>query len=290
VVRRDEVPSEILTASWRARVFPDQGEHACGVDLRAYTVAAAENLRERLRRHDVFVPGLTKWGDPRAGLLAGRAWQIARPQVCRDLGLSVHPGPDLDTWMARCDSAYRQLADGLGDNPAVRIEDRDGKPRLVLTGLDALDEPASLKALRAEVNARMPVADLPEVILEVHAWTGSLHEFTHLSGATARAEDLITSVAAVLTAAACNVGMESVSRPGEPALSRDRLFWVEQHYVRADTLTAANARLVDYHSQLDLAQAWGGGELASADGLRFVVPVRTMRFMQKLGACQPGAR
>jgi TnpA family transposase len=122
----------------------------------------------------------------------------------------------------------------------------------------------------------MPVADLPEVILEVHAWTGSLHEFTHLSGATARAEDLITSVAAVLTAAACNVGMEPVSRPGEPALSRDRLFWVEQHYVRADTLTAANARLVDYHSQLDLAQAWGGGELASADGLRFVVPVRTI--------------
>jgi hypothetical protein len=43
----------------------------------------------------VFVAGLSKWGDPRAGLLAGRAWQIARPKVCRDLGLSAHPGPDL---------------------------------------------------------------------------------------------------------------------------------------------------------------------------------------------------
>ena len=27
---------------------------------------------------------------------------------------------------------------------------------------------------------------------------------------------------------------------------------------------------------LSLAQAWGGGEVASADGLRFVVPVRTI--------------
>ena len=29
-------------------------------------------------------------------------------------------------------------------------------------------------------------------------------------------------------------------------------------------------------SQLELAQIWGGGEVASADGMRFVVPVRTV--------------
>ncbi|OZY26467.1 hypothetical protein CJF40_19465 [Pseudomonas lundensis] len=29
-------------------------------------------------------------------------------------------------------------------------------------------------------------------------------------------------------------------------------------------------------SQLELAQVWGGGEVASADGIRFVVPVRTV--------------
>ena len=49
-----------------------------------------------------------------------------------------------------------------------------------------------------------------------------------------------------------------------------------QNYVRAETLVAANARLVDYQATIPLAQAWGGGEVASADGLRFVVPVRTL--------------
>jgi TnpA family transposase len=34
--------------------------------------------------------------------------------------------------------------------------------------------------------------------------------------------------------------------------------------------------LVDAQSKLTLAQAWGGGEVASADGLRFIVPVRTI--------------
>jgi TnpA family transposase len=61
-----------------------------------------------------------------------------------------------------------------------------------------------------------------------------------------------------------------------PALRRSRLSWVKHNYVRAETLTAANARLVAAQNGITLAQAWGGGEVASADGLRFVVPVRTM--------------
>lgn len=38
----------------------------------------------------------------------------------------------------------------------------------------------------------------------------------------------------------------------------------------------ASARLVDFQATLPLAQIWGGGEVASADGMRFVTPVRTI--------------
>ncbi|CAL22626.1 transposase (partial), partial [Yersinia pestis CO92] len=34
--------------------------------------------------------------------------------------------------------------------------------------------------------------------------------------------------------------------------------------------------LVDYQATLSLAQQWGGGEVASADGMRFVTPVKTI--------------
>ncbi|WP_420847178.1 Tn3 family transposase [Nonomuraea basaltis] len=37
-----------------------------------------------------------------------------------------------------------------------------------------------------------------------------------------------------------------------------------------------NATLVDYHATQEIVHPWGGGELASADGLRFVVPVKTI--------------
>lgn len=283
-IQPEEVPTGLLTSAWHRRVFPKKGDNAGGVDKLAYTVATVERLRDCLRRHEVFVPGLPKWGDPTAGLLSGQAWEKARSMVCRDLGLSAEPGVDTARWAATLDSSYKQLAAGLsGDddtlqNEWLRIErSPEGKERLVLTGLEKLDEPASLTALRADVDSRIPIVDLPEALLEVHSWTGCLDAFTHVSGdVPSRKEDMIKTIAAVLVAQAMNVGMRPMVNEKEPALALDRLFWAEQNYLRAATLTAANATLVDYHSAQEIVQTWGGGELASADGLRFVVPVKTI--------------
>src|SRR3954470_12291353 len=84
------------------------------------------------------------------------------------------------------------------------------------------------------------------------------------------------SLCAVLLAEACNTGFEPLVRPDTPALRRTRLSWVRQNYLRAETLTRANAALVAAQTRISLTQAWGGGEVASADGLRFVVPIRTI--------------
>jgi hypothetical protein len=61
-----------------------------------------------------------------------------------------------------------------------------------------------------------------------------------------------------------------------PALREARLRYVAQRYLRPETLAAANARIVDVHAKLPPAERWGGGEVASIDGLRFVVPRRTI--------------
>ena len=73
-----------------------------------------------------------------------------------------------------------------------------------------------------------------------------------------------------------NTGFEPLVRLDVPALRRARLSWVKQNFLRAETLTAANAALVSAQNAVPLARSWGGGEVASADGLRFVVPVRTI--------------
>ena len=130
--------------------------------------------------------------------------------------------------------------------------------------------------LRDDVQALLPRVDLPQLLLEIHLQTGFLDEFTHISEGNARVDDLHTSLCAVLVAEACNIGLDPLARHDVPSLTRSRLSWVQQNYIRAETLTAANAKLVDAQSEIPLALEWGGGEVASADGLRFVVPVRTI--------------
>ena len=98
----------------------------------------------------------------------------------------------------------------------------------------------------------------------------------HASEGGARADDVATSICAVLLAEACNTRVEPLIRLDRPPLRRSRLSWVRQNYIRAETLTRANAALVAAQNRVPLARSWGGGNVASADGLRSVVPIRTI--------------
>jgi hypothetical protein len=152
--------------------------------------------------------------------------------------------------------------------------------RLTLLGLDKADEPPSLITLRQQVQALLPRVDLPEVLLEIDARTGFTTEFTHISERAARVSDLGVSLCAVLLAEACNIGLKLSQTPHPPGCPspdlRPTCVGAAKLSAETETLTRANARLVDAQPLIPLAQAWGGGEVASADGLRFVVPVRTM--------------
>jgi TnpA family transposase len=268
----DDVPLEIVGKAWQRHVLGEDG----GVDAHAYIFCVLDELQTALRRRDVFVTPSWRYADPRAGLLDGAEWEATRPIICRTLALSANPEPTLQALTDELDRTYRAVAARLPDNPAVRFDTTGEHPELVLTPLDKMDEPASLVALREKAIALLPRVDLPEMILEIATRTGFTDTFTHLSERTARAADLHISVCAVLMAEACNTGLEPLIRGDVPALKRDRLSWVDQNYIRDDTLTAANAMLVAAQSRLSLANLWGGGEVASADGMRFVVPVRTV--------------
>ena len=199
-----------------------------------------------------------------------------RPQVCRARGRRERPEPELPARADQLAAAYQHTATHLPTNAAVRLESQNGRDRLILTGRDQLDEPPSLIARRDQVQALLPRVDLPEVLLEIDARTGFTTALTHISERGARVNDLGVSRCAVLLAEACNIGLAPLIRPDVPALTCNRLVWVPQNSLRAETLIRANARLVDAQTLIPLAQSWGGGEVASADGLRFVVPIRTM--------------
>ena len=264
----------VVTPSWEPHV---RDRETGTVDRAAYACCVLDRLRVGLRRRDVYTPGSVRWGDPRAELLSPETWEQRREQACEDLALDTDPARVVANLAQTLASAWRRTADGMPNNPDLRIEHRDGADRIVVTPLDAVEEPASLVELRGLVEALLPEVEIADLPLEVHGWTGFLDEYTHISGAPSRAAGLVESLSALLVSEACNVGLTPVVDEDYPPLTRDRLNWTAHNYFRSATHAAASTRLFDYHADLDLARdAWGGGEMASADGMRFVIPVATI--------------
>lgn len=270
-VKTTDVPLALVKGGWEKRI-----DHSGLLSRPAYTLCVLEHLQLALKRRDVYVPRSPKFSDPRLRLLSGETWSAIKGEVCRSLNLDPDPQVELARLSAQLEAGYHLLASRLPENAAVTVEEHEGQSVLVLQEDEALPEPPSLKRLRDAVADLMPRLDLPDLLLEVHGWTGFADAFTHLSEGRTRVSHLPVSVCAVLLAEACNVGLDAVVQPEVEALRRGRLTWVDQHYLRSETIASANAHLVDFQSTIPTVAQWGGGQVASVDGLRFRVPIKSI--------------
>ncbi|MFI5809075.1 Tn3 family transposase [Streptomyces sp. NPDC051561] len=275
-----EVDEKLVPAHWRKAVYANADLPQGAVDRDAYVVCVLEQLFGALRRRDVFASPSHRWSDPRARLLAGKGWDAVREDVLAGLSLDEDAERHLRELVDVLDATWKQMAERLeeaGPDAKISIEvQAGGRAKLNVEKLHALGEPKSLKWLRERVEKMLPKIDLPDLLFEVNGWTGFLDAFVHLGDGRTRMKDLARSMVALLVSEACNIGMTPVINPGYEALTRSRLVHVDQYYLRADTIAAANAALIEAQARVPIVQFWGKGLLASVDGLRFVVPTRTI--------------
>lgn len=205
-----EIDTSLLIGSWRRLVLSAPHLEPGTVDWKAYVFCVLEQFHRMLRRREVFAKNSSKWGDPRAKLLDGEAWEQARPAVLASLGLPEAAGEHLAARATLLDGTYREVA-ARGAGELQIVFDDDG--RLHFAALEPEPEPASLRDLREAVEAMLPRVDLPEALLEVFSWTGADQAFTSVTGGEARLRDLHVTVAALLVAHGCNVGYTLSSVP-----------------------------------------------------------------------------
>lgn len=128
------------------------------MDRNAYVFCVLEQFHQRLRRRDIFATASTRWVDPRAQLLAGEAWEVARGSVLNALQLPAEPDALLDAYAEELDAAWQHTAGRLDSSDIdtdgeVRI-DADG--RLHAEKVRAIAEPPSLVDLRRRVRRCCP--------------------------------------------------------------------------------------------------------------------------------------
>jgi hypothetical protein len=92
-LRPTKIDADLVPPMWHRAVYANPELPVGAVDRDAYVVCVLEQLHKALRVREVFVVPSHRWGDPRAQLLAGPAWEAVRPEILEGLGLTTPVGP-----------------------------------------------------------------------------------------------------------------------------------------------------------------------------------------------------
>ena len=211
------------------------------------------------------MPSSLRYANPDTYLIPKASWPARRPDICQHIRAP-------ENGAVRLEERGRELTELL---PRVnRLIARNGKVgevrmeqgRVVVPPLEAEERPESVIRLEETVASRLPLIDLPDLLIAVDQWTGFSQDLRHLSGHEPRRSDFLPPLYAALLSHGCNFGFARMAQMAD--ISADRLAWCTAWPLREDTLQDAPTTLVNFHHGLPLTQHWGGGTLSSSDGQR----------------------
>jgi TnpA family transposase len=254
----ERVPVGHLSTKSCKLIFGD-----AATDRRLYEIATLAVLRERLRSGDIWVEGSRAFRPMDEQLMPKSAF--AALKAVDELGLSVQG--DAVAYL----SEARQTLDFNLKRLAYRA--RNGKlegarleaGQLVVTPLPG-DVPAAAEELKWELADMYPLIEVPDLLTEVHAWTGFVDRFTHIR--TQEPPHSIPAMLAGVLADATNLGAKRMAAASKGITARE-IAWKRIFHTRPETYKLAQACITDRHAQHPHAALWGDGSTASSDGQFF---------------------
>ncbi len=145
-------------------------------------------------------------------------------------------------------------------------EIQDGN--LKLKRYDKVAVPPSVSTLQKLMDDRLPSIRIEQLLMEVDQLTHFSRHFTSIQGHQSKPKHFYRTLMAALISQATNLGVVSMSVSVQ-GTTIDMLRHVLHDFIREETLTAANAELVNQHHKLPLSAVYGSGTLSSSDAQRF---------------------
>jgi TnpA family transposase len=235
---------------WR-RLVMEEGQP----NRRLYETAVMATLRDKLRSGDIWVERSSSYRRFDSYLLP----VAAVPAAAAALNLPA----TADEWLAAkgrdLDHRLKRFARRLQQGALEGVEFHDG--RLHVTPVKATATPDA-RAFADGIEAMMPRVRITELLHEVNKATGFAAAFTNLRTGEP-CEDENALLAAIL-ADATNLGLGRMAAASH-GVTRDKLVWTADAYIRPETYKAALAKIIDAHHALPVAGTWGDGTTSSSD-------------------------
>jgi len=222
---------------------------------RLYETAVLATLRDKLRSGDVWVERSSNYRRFDSYLLPA----AAVPAAVAQLKLPATADEWLATKGQELDRRLKRFAKRLqrGDLEGVEF---DGE-RLHVTPVKTTSTPEA-RAFADGIEAMMPRVRITELLHEVNRATGFASAFTNLR--TGEPSDDDNALLAAIFADATNLGLGRMAAASH-GVTRDKLVWTADAYIRPETYKAALGKIIDAHHALPVANTWGDGTTSSSD-------------------------
>ncbi|MDH5561956.1 MAG: Tn3 family transposase, partial [Deltaproteobacteria bacterium] len=148
--------------------------------------------------------------------------------------------------------------------------------KLKLKRDDRLFVPDIVSKLQKAINASLPSIRIEQLLIQVDQMTAFSKHFVPIQGHHSKPKQFYKTLIATLISQATNLGIVSMSASVKD-ISVDMLRHVLHFFIRKETLTAANAQIVNRHHQLPLSAIHGTGNISSSDAQRF--PLRASSLL-----------
>lgn len=205
----DDAPVGFVPRSWRPYVRLPGG----GIDRHHWELCLLSELRGALRAGEIWVQGSRRYTDPERFLIPRGDWPTARPDVIRELELPSVAEPRLEQLRERTAAHHDQLDQDLKNGDAdVTIDEHSN---LTIKRLRAEPREPDVDELAREIANKLPVIDLPDLLIEINRWCNFTRYLTHAGGATPRREDHLRHLIAAIIAQACNLGTGRMARASD---------------------------------------------------------------------------
>jgi TnpA family transposase len=254
------VPTGFVPTKWRRFVFPEPKR----IDPKFYELCILWELRLALRAGTVWAEGARRYTDPSGFLIRRADWPKFKPEILSGTGNPSVATLKFSAFEADLKTALAILDRELKSGIHVRL-DENGE--LSLSRLDAEDRPPELEAFRAALTDRLPRVELSELLIDIDHRLRFSDKLIHVSNHKRTPVASLSALYAAILGMGGNFGFARMAQM--TGLSERKIAYRTSKNLRGDTLTAANAELVNFCHHHPLTKTWGDGTLSSSDGQRF---------------------
>lgn len=234
----EHVPISHLSPTDRKLIFGQQKP-----DRRLYEIATLAVLRERLRSADIWVDGSRSFRPIDEHLMPRSTFATMKEEDRLGLGVSRDGAAWLNEARQVLDFNLKRLAyrARAGKLEGVRLD----AGTLIVTPT-AGDVPAAAEELSAEIREMYPLVEVPDLLTDVHEWTGFADHFTHVR--TGDAPRNVSAMLAGVLADATNLGPKRMASASK-GISAHQIGWMRTFHARSETYRAAQACITDAHTR-----------------------------------------